>query len=99
MVSAALLVAPADIEQPDSNPDLRNFAPIPLAPLPFPSLVVASDNDPYCEVARAREFARSWGSEFVNIGHAGHINTDAGFGEWPEGESLLRRLAGASLPV
>ena len=38
---------------------------------------------------RARAFADAWGSRFVEIGAAGHINGDSGFGEWPEGEQML----------
>jgi hypothetical protein len=40
----------------------------------------------------ARELARAWGSRFVLLDHAGHINADTGFGPWPEGESLLAEL-------
>jgi predicted alpha/beta hydrolase family esterase len=42
---------------------------------------------------RARQFAEVWGSEFVNIGAAGHINTASGYGEWPEGLALLQDWA------
>ena len=43
---------------------------------------------------RAEAFARGWGSRLVTIGAAGHINTDAGYGEWPEGRRLLDELRG-----
>jgi predicted alpha/beta hydrolase family esterase len=88
-VAGAMLVAPADIERPDGNEELRNFASIPLEPLPFDSLLVASSNDPYCTAKRARRFADAWGSEYYDIGPAGHINTETGYGDWPEGEQLL----------
>jgi predicted alpha/beta hydrolase family esterase len=68
------------------------FSPLPLRPLNFPSIVVASDNDPYITVPRALQFSEAWGSRLENIGDAGHINTDSGFGEWPEGEKLLSEL-------
>lgn len=44
-VTGALLVAPSDVEAPTAPPEVRCFAPIPLAPLPFRSVVVASTND------------------------------------------------------
>jgi len=91
-VHGALLVAPPDVERPDFLAGARTFAPIPLRPLPFASIVVASTDDPYATLDRVRHFARAWGSELVEIGAAGHINTAAGFGPWPDGEALLERL-------
>ncbi len=35
-------------------------------------------------------FAAAWGSSLVNAGAKGHINFDAGFGEWSEGLDLLK---------
>jgi hypothetical protein len=90
-VRGALLVAPPDVERPDFFP-MPGFAPIPLAPLPFPSIVVASADDPFTTPERARHFAQAWGSELVELGQAGHVNTPAGFGPWPAGEALLDRL-------
>jgi uncharacterized protein len=92
-VSGALLVAPADVERPSPAPDcVRRFAPVPLRRLPFPSIVVASGNDPFATLDRAGTFANAWGSELVALGEAGHINVDAGFGPWPEGRAMLDRL-------
>lgn len=91
-IAGAMLVAPADIERPDAPEALRGFAPIPAQPLPFQSVVVASDNDPYCELERARAFAACWGSRLVVVPGAGHINDEAGFGPWPQGLKLLAAL-------
>jgi predicted alpha/beta hydrolase family esterase len=91
-VSGALFVAPADVERPDAIPALRGFAPIPLKPLPFPSIVVASSNDPYVSLQRAELFAKNWESRFISIGPCGHIDTAAGFGHWRQGEVLLQQL-------
>ena len=89
-IGGALLVAPADV---DRRPF---FDTTPLWPLPFPSILVASEDDPYLELERAKWFARHWGSRLVNLGRAGHINVESGFGPWPEGETLLAELrAGA----
>jgi predicted alpha/beta hydrolase family esterase len=61
-VHGALLVAPPDVERPDFPPVIEGFAPIPRAPLPFPSILVASRNDRFTDFARAAELARAWGS-------------------------------------
>lgn len=92
-IKAALLVAPADSEATGFPEGTFGFTPIPLEPLPFQSLVISSTTDPYITEARARQLARVWGSDFVSIGAAGHINTDSGFGEWEEGLELLKRLS------
>lgn len=65
---------------------------MPLTPLPFPSLLVASEDDPYASVAFTRALAESWGSRWQSIGAAGHINGDSGLGEWYEGQGLLDSL-------
>jgi len=89
-VRGALLVAPADTEAPRVPADLAGFAPMPRVRLPFPSVVVASRNDPHVTLERARHFASAWGGRFVNIGDAGHISDTVG--EWPEGLALLDEL-------
>jgi predicted alpha/beta hydrolase family esterase len=91
-VKGAFLVAPVDLERPEFPPGVGGFAPTPMVKLPFPSIIVGSTNDEYCSIGRAEEFARAWGSRFVNAGACGHINVAAGFGEWPEGEELLKEL-------
>jgi hypothetical protein len=91
-VHAALLVAPSDVEAPQAPLEVRGFAPIPLDRLPFPSVVVASTDDPLVSLERAERFARAWGSRLVSIGAAGHIHTAAGYGPWPEGKEMLRGL-------
>ncbi|MEO1282562.1 MAG: alpha/beta hydrolase [Pseudomonadota bacterium] len=93
-VHGAFLVAPADVENADKWPVTRGqtfidhgpgFAPIPMNPLTIPSVVIASDSDPYCSEPRAKELAQAWGASFVEAGDAGHINVDSGHGPWPEG--------------
>jgi serine hydrolase len=91
-VRAALLVAPSDPEAPSFPPGPTGFAPMPLRPLPFRSVVVASSNDPYATLSRARGFAMAWRSEFMMIGQAGHINSASGRGDWPEGLAFLKAL-------
>ncbi len=92
-IKGALLVAPADVDSPQHTPDVvRSFAPMPTLSLPFPSLVVASENDPYVSIERAAFFADKWGSRLVKIGAKGHINADSGLGDWGEGKILLQQL-------
>jgi uncharacterized protein len=91
-VAGAFLVAPSDTEAPSYPIDANAFRPVPLQALPFPSIVVASTNDPFADIARSREFARAWGSKLVEIGDAGHISADSGYGPWPEGEAMLEEF-------
>jgi predicted alpha/beta hydrolase family esterase len=90
-IQGALLVAPAD---PERRGVLADFAPVPYQPLPYRSIIVASSNDPYCPVRTAGAYARAWGSEFVRLQMAGHINLEAGFGAWSLGLALLQSLTG-----
>ncbi|WP_421797547.1 RBBP9/YdeN family alpha/beta hydrolase [Haliscomenobacter sp.] len=91
-IKGAFLVAPSDIEQPVYTFPSTGFTPIPLEPLGFKSIVVASSNDEWVDLERARFFATHWGSEFINIGDAGHINAQSGYGDWKEGLEILERL-------
>ena len=91
-VLGALLVAPSDVDAPGAHPLLRRFAPCPHGVLPFPSLVIASRNDPYATIGRAREMAGQWLSGFVDIGEAGHINGGSDLGAWDHGQQLLERF-------
>lgn len=91
-VIGALLVAPPEVDLAPSDSRLYAFAPTPLGPLPFPSALVASRNDPYADATRLARMAWFWGSEYVDAGEAGHINADSGLGAWEEGQQLLARL-------
>lgn len=92
-IIGALLVAPADVDSPEYTPDsIRNFSPMPIYKLPFPSIVVASENDPYASFERKQYFAEKWGSDFVNVGKKGHINSDSDLKYWEEGQVILQQL-------
>lgn len=93
-VAGALLVAPADVE---NGPELERyrvaaFSPVPLSPLPFPSVVVGSRNDPWLSVTSARKFARHWSASFVDAGRKGHIGNQSDLGDWLDGLLFLDRL-------
>lgn len=91
-IKGALMVAPTDTELSNLPAGIRGFDPIPRTRLPFPSIVVASSNDPWMAFPKARNLAKAWGAELIDAGNAGHINTAAGYGPWEAGESLLRTL-------
>lgn len=88
-VKGALLVAPADTEK--SNQEcFKSFCPVPLGKLPFPSIVVASTNDPYASMERSARWAAYWGSKFICVGDKGHINAQSGLNDWEEGQGFLK---------
>ena len=89
----ALLVGPADVDRREQLPTVRGFAPMPLARLLFPSIVVASENDEYVTLARAQAFAAAWGSRLVNVGVQGHLNSASELDLWPQGWALVQELA------
>ncbi|NLS25675.1 hypothetical protein S2M10_06440 [Sphingomonas sp. S2M10] len=91
-VAGALLVAPADVDRDSAPAELHAFRPTPASPLPFPSVLVASSDDPWINIERAEDLARGWGSLFVDAGPQGHLNAASGIGWWEEGQSLFDRL-------
>ena len=91
-VRGALLVAPADVEQPTLRQTLPGWTPLVQQVLPFPAVVVGSQNDPYCSADRAQQLAQAWGAQWVDAGYAGHINSDSALGMWPQGHALLQSL-------
>lgn len=95
-ISGALLVTPADVEVslPEGYPTLseleaNGWLPIPRRPLPFPTIVVASRNDPLAAFDRVAGLASDWGAALHDAGNVGHLNPAAGYGPWPDGLALL----------
>lgn len=92
-VVGAFLVAPPDTARADMPPEVSaSFGPPPRDPLPFPSMLIASSTDPWCDYAVADDLAAAWGAVIVDAGDAGHLNTDSGHGPWPEGLTRLATL-------
>ena len=91
-VRAALLVAPPDIERDSAPPQVQRWSPIVRQRLPFASLVVASSDDPNCDVTRAASMAADWGSQWLLLGAHGHLNGESGLGDWDDGLALLRAI-------
>ncbi len=98
-VAGAFLVAPPDVEDERLRPKhLRTFGPYAREPLPFPSIVVASRNDPYSSFEAAEDAAGAWGARFVDAGESGHLNGESGHGPWPEGLLTFGKFL-SSLPA
>ena len=96
-VKAALLVAPPDVDSRDHTPaETACFAPVPLGILPFPAKILASSNDPYCDLERSQLFATAWGTDFANLGDLGHLNGDSHLGNWDTGWGELNNLVAQS---
>lgn len=101
-VAGLLLVAPAEPRRfslfgtREDYPDGISVAQVlPHTPLASSSILVASRNDPWLDFPRAVHLAEQWGSLLVDIGPAGHVNSDAGYGPWPTGLALLAGLQAA----
>jgi uncharacterized protein len=85
-----LLVAPPSIT--GAPRPIRQFFPVPLdrprvvAAAAETRLVCAPD-DPYCPEDAAMVYGESLGIPVDALPGAGHINTEAGYGPWPEAEA------------
>lgn len=94
-VAGAFLVAPPDVENEAIRPrHLLTFGPFRRDPLPFPSVTVASRDDPFCAWDKADEMAASWGSLLIDAGQSGHLNHESGHGPWPEGLMVFAKFLG-----
>lgn len=99
-VAGTILVAPADPDRFSTIGFRRDGdrshvgvgALLPQEPLGFPSLVVASGNDPWMPLTKAAYWANIWGSRLHFLGNSGHINPESGFGPWQQGLALYRAL-------
>jgi uncharacterized protein len=94
-IAGLMLVAPAD---PDKF-GVTNM--LPEETLGFPSVVVASTNDPWMRFTRSAFMAEKFGSRFISLGAAGHINTESGYGPWLDGIDIFEglRKAHSELPL
>ena len=99
-IRGALLVTPADVENPlppgyplFDELKANGWIPIPRQPLPFPAIVVASQNDPLAQFEKVAGLAHAWGADLHDAGEVGHLNPAAGFGRWDGALPLLERLA------
>lgn len=91
-IAGLMLVAPAD----PARFGLQSV--ISAVPLGMHSIVVASTNDRWMAFERAAAWADVWGSELINVGAAGHINANAGYGAWPRGLDIYCSLRAEAPP-
>ncbi len=101
-VVGALLVTPPAFADPlpaeyPSIERLRahGWLPIPRRPLPFPSILAVSTDDPLGNTVRLRALANAWGSRTRSLGAVGHLNPASGYGEWPQALELIAELRDA----
>ncbi len=94
LIKAAMLVAVPDPAGPNFPREASGFSITPKVKFAFPSMVVASTDDPYSTLEHTSRFASAWGSELVNVGNCGHINASSGLGAWNKGYELLGKLRG-----
>ncbi|WP_255987799.1 RBBP9/YdeN family alpha/beta hydrolase [Chitinolyticbacter albus] len=88
-IRGALLVAVPDPDGPVFPAAAAEFTLLQQA-LPFPTLVVASRNDPYADFEFSERITRAWGAKLVDAGAHGHLNADSsGLDDWPAGRALL----------
>jgi len=91
-VKGALLVAPPDVERDDLRQQLPSWSPLPRCRLPFPSVLIASSNDPFCTPERTRQLAADWGADYLDAGPCGHLNAESALGDWPLAHAQLQQL-------
>ncbi|MGH8438013.1 MAG: RBBP9/YdeN family alpha/beta hydrolase [Pseudomonas sp.] len=98
-IKGALLAAPPDLnaQWPAAYPSpdtlrANGWAPLPITPLPFPSIVAASSNDHLASLEAVAAMAEGWGSDLELLGAVGHLNPAAGFGPWPQAETFIQIL-------
>jgi uncharacterized protein len=98
-VVGALLATPPALadELPPEYPSIdelraHGWLPIPRQPLPFPSIVAASSDDPLGNPVRLGSLAAAWGSHVHDLGAVGHLNPASGYGEWPQAVELIDQL-------
>ena len=92
-IRGAFLVAPPDISLFREKVDNSILDKISTSEINFMTTLVASTNDPWATIERAESYAINWGSKFINIGAAGHINNLSGHGEWKQGLDILYSMS------
>ncbi|WP_020394589.1 RBBP9/YdeN family alpha/beta hydrolase [Thiolinea disciformis] len=104
-IAGAMLVAPANPERFNSDGFQESIfyisaqrsltLKLPQHYPQFPTLVIASTNDPWMPLEQAKKWAERWESGFINAGAVGHINIASGHGPWLEGLEYFQRFKAA----
>jgi uncharacterized protein len=88
-VAGAVLVAVPDPQGANFPSAAKSFAPVPDARLPFPAIILASEDDPYGSIEYATERSKTWGAPLIKLGALGHINSASNLGAWSQGRALI----------
>lgn len=91
-VIGAFLVAVPDADGSNFPRCVQGFRRALDLPMPVPSIVIASTNDPYGSLQHAQKVAERWGSELIAVGALGHVNLKSDVGDWPEGRAHFERF-------
>jgi uncharacterized protein len=98
-IAGAFLVSVPDPAAPPFPSAARSFSDVPEAPLPFPTLILSSNNDPYGGVEYAQRRAAQWRAELIEVGPLGHVNAASGLADWAQGRSLLKAFCAGLQPA
>ncbi|MBK8454704.1 MAG: alpha/beta hydrolase [Thiofilum sp.] len=91
-LQGAFMVSVPDPNGSNFPSEAKGFSPLPTQPFSFPSLIVASTNDPYGTIEHSKQCAQYWGSDWISVGALGHINASSGLGYWSQGQQLLEQF-------
>ena len=58
----------------------------------IPTVLIASEDDPYATIEFSTKTAQTLNSKFINIGKRGHINHESGLDNWEDGKKILESL-------
>lgn len=97
-VVGVLLVAPPDVHGPAFPGRAVGFDQRVPPRLPFRTVVVVADDDPYGTPEHAAGIAAAVGGDLVQVGSKGHINAASRLGDWSEGWAVLDELRSAARP-
>ena len=99
MAAGAFLVGVPDPTADGFPPPAASFGNLPREPISFPTLIIASSDDPYTSPDTSRRDAADWGAALIEVGALGHMGHASELGGWDQGRSLLTAFcAGLSAP-
>ena len=98
-IAGAFLVAMPDVERADFPKECIGFAPMPKVELSFPSLMIASENDPYISSIELKKWSDILGADFISVGEREHIGSAAQLEYWEEGLELFHAFVKSLKPI
>ena len=91
-ISEARARASGELPEGAALPAFSGFTQASAGRLPVPAVMVASQDDLFCDFATAQAMAELWGIRLMDAGRAGHMGSHAGLGSWAAGQQLLQRF-------